>query len=319
MRTRLSGVVLALALALGASLAAEPRDLDAASPSPTILPDEERPPERPLIQVWLDAPLPTEAAPGDEVTIGATLWDPLGTAVSDMGATVFIRALPADGAGEPIRATAISDWPGHYRGTVVVPASGLGGVELGTSGTMCENDVCRRDDWVFEIAGDGPPPDAPITSLAAARIGIDPNELVAGRPTDLDVQVTPNAEWLSLSLPDLLVVRAREPRGPNLAAASLRLADERGMTYAGSITIPRSGDLVLEAATDEDGGDATRFGTSMTPVTVGEATDGDAAVAPAPIREAGDEGLPPLLFVLLGVVAVVGAGVILAGFRGGSR
>jgi hypothetical protein len=317
MRTRPNGVVLALALALGASLAASPQDLDAATPSPSILPDEERPPERPLIQVWLDEPLQTEAPPGDEVTIGATLWDTLGGLVPDMGATVFLRALPADGAGEPIRATAISDWPGHYRGIVVVPPGGLGGVELGTSGTMCENDICRPDDWVFEIAGDGPPPDAPITSLAAARIEIDGDELVAGRPTDLDVLITPNAEWLSLPLPDLLVVRAREPRGPKLAAASLRLADTGGMTYAGSITIPRSGDLVLEAATDEDGGDATRFGTSMTPVTVGEASDGDAA--PAPVGDAGDDGLPPVLILLLGVVAVVGVGVIVTGFRAGSR
>ena len=316
MQSRPLRIVLTLAVLLGASLVAPPASHGAPTPSPSIAPDEERPPERPRIQAWLDAPLPTEAAPGDELTVGATLWDTLGGVVADMGATVFLRALPADGAGEPMAATAISDWPGHYRGTVVVPPGGLGAVELGTSGTMCENDVCRPDDWVFEIAGEGPPPEAPITSLAEARIDVD-GELVAGTPTDVEVALTANAGWLNLPVPDLLVVRAREPRGPNLAAASLRLADAGGTTYAGSITIPQSGDLVLEAATDEDGGDATRFGTSMTPVTVGEPSAGE--TTSAPIGGVDDEGLSPVVLVLLGLVAVVGVGVILAGYRGGSR
>jgi hypothetical protein len=185
------------------------------------------------------------------------------------------------------------------------------------TGTICENDVCRRDDWVFEIAGTGPPPGAPITSLAEAQIDVDNDALRAGRSADLGVVLTANAEWQSLPVPDLVVVRAREPRGPNLAAASLRLADPTGMTYAGSITIPRAGSFVLEAATDEDGGDATRFGTSMIRVTVGDSSAGEPA--PPPISQADDESLPPVLLVLLGLVAVVGVGVILAGFRGGTR
>jgi hypothetical protein len=270
-----------------------------------------------VIQVWLDTPQPTEAAPGDEVTIGATLWDATANAVGDWGATIFLRALPANGAGEPISATAISDWPGHYRGAVVVPPGGLGSIELGITGTICENDVCHQDDWVFEIAGTGPPPGAPITSLAEARIDVDADALRAGQPADLGVILTPGAGWPSLPVPDLVVVRAREPRGPNIAAASLRLASAKAMTYSGSITIPRAGILVLEAATDEDGGDATRFATSMMTVTVDDASGGEPAQAP--ISQADDESLPLVLLVLLGLVAVVGVGAILAGFRGGPR
>lgn len=308
MGTRGALAALALVLVAGAASTAGPPALSAASPPP--------PPGRPAIQAWLDAPAPTEAAAGVELTIGATLWDATSNAVADMGATVFLRAIPAGGAGEPTRATAISDWPGHYRGTVVAPAGGLGALELGVTGTFCENDVCRPDDWVFEIVGDGPPPDAPITSLAAAAIDVDAGALTAHRPADLGVVLEANADWRSLPLPDLVVVRAREPRGPNVAAASLRLADPARMTYAGSITIPRAGDLVLEAATDEDGGDATRFATSMTPVTVGEPSGG---AGPAPIGQAADEGPPPVVLVLLAIVAIVGGGVILAGFRSGSR
>ena len=319
MPTRRGLAAVALAVLAAIASAARPAALFAQSPppAPSGSPDPERPPERPAVQVWLDAPPPTDAAPGDEVAIGATLWDTTSGAVADMGATVFIQAIPAAGSGGPSRVTAISDWAGHYRGTVVVPPGGLGALELGVTGTICENDVCRPDDWVFEVAGHGPPPEAPITSLARAMIDVDRDTLTAGRPTDIEIVLVANAEWPSLPRPDLLVVRAREPRGPNLAAASLRLADPAGMAYAGSITIPRAGDLVLEAATDEDGGDATRFGTSMTPVTVLEASGGWSA--PAPLVPVEDEGLPLVVLVLLAIVAIAGAGAMLVGFRGGSR
>ena len=320
MRTRGRRAAAVLLLLAAAWSAAGPTALVAASPSPepSAAPSiGEQPPDRPVIQAWLDAPAPTEAAPGDEVTIGATLWDAAAGAVIDMGATIFLRAVSADPAVEPIEATAIKDWPGHYRGTVTVPPGGLGVVQFGTAGTLCENDVCRRDDWVFELAGDGPPPDAPITSLAEARIDVDPDAPTAGQPADLGVVLTANADWPSIRLPNVLVVRAREPRGPNVATASLRLADRSSMAYAGSITIPQAGDLILEAAIDDEGGDATRFGTSMTPVTVDEAAGGQPA--PGPAGQAEDEGLPPVVLVLLALVAIVGVGVVLAGFRSGGR
>jgi hypothetical protein len=310
----LLGVFAVLGLAAG-----EPARLSAASPSPSAPPSERPNPESfPEMQVWLDAPLPDAVQPGDQLEVGATVWDATARQIANVGGTIFLRALPADETREPATATAVRDWPGHYRGTVVVPPSGLGRIELGVTGTMCVNDVCSPFDRAFEIAGDGPPPDAPITSLAAARIDVDPAGLTADDMTEISVILTPNAAWPSLPALDELVLRAREPRGPNVAVAPLSLVDRDGLVYAGTMTIPESGGLVLEVATDEDGGDATRFGTSMVAVEVAAALDGGGDV-PGTAGDSENEGLSPILIALLAVAAVVGAGVILAGFRSGGR
>ena len=319
-------VGIALAGALPATLSAAsptPASSDAPSPAPSESPPGEGPPERPSIQVWLDRPLPTDAQPGSKIDVGATLWDTAG-AIAAMGATMVLRALPADRAGEPSTAVAVSDWRGHYRGTVEVPASGLGGVEVGVTGTICENDVCRPDDWVFDMGGVGPPPEAPITALAEARIDVGDATLTAGRPTDIGVVLEPNADWdpAQFPLPGEIVVRAREARGPNVASSSLSLADAAARIYAGTLTIPEAGDLVLEAATDEDGGDATRFGTSMVrvPVDPGSGAGGDGTdPTNGQWGASGDEGLPTIVIVVMAIVAIAGVGVMLAGFRAGGR
>lgn len=315
MRGIRSGGGRCLALFAALLLTATPGAAVAASPSPS-----EQPPERPPIEVWLDRELPASPEPGSTLDVGVTVWDTLGNEIPRMGATIFLRAVPT-GGGKPTQAVAISDWRGHYRGSVEVPPAGLDRVELGVSGTICENDVCRPDDWVFPIAGNGPPP-APVTSLAEARIGLADGGFRVAEPVDLSVVVEPNTDWASWPQPAQVVVRAREARGPNVATATLPLVDAAAGTYAGPITIPRAGEFVLEAATDVDGGDATRFGTSMTPVTVeagAAAPDGDgSAGSPAP-GEPSDEGVPLFVVVLLAVAAVLGVGVIAAGFRSGGR
>ena len=316
MRTRRAATAVVLAGATLGLAGVVPGDLAAASPSPDPSPlASERPPERPPFQVWLDRPLPTDAQPGDSVDVGATLWDQLGGEIPRLGATIFLQIVPPDRAVPPSQASARTDWPGHYRGTVEVPAGGIGRLELGVTGTVCENDVCRPDDWVFAMGGIGPPPDAPISALADARISVD-DDLVAGTPADVTVALTPQADWAAFPAPGSIVVRAREPRGPNLATASLPLTDPAGSVYEGKITIPRGGDLVLEAATDEEGGDATRFGTSMIQVTVAAGSTDDAAGGrPAPADANGDDAPPQILLILLGLASVVGAGVVLSGFR----
>ena len=250
-----------------------------------------------------------------------TIWDALGLEIPRLGATIFVQAVPPAGAGDPVRVVAIRDWPGHFRARIDVPPGGLDRLETGMPGTVCENDVCRPDDWIIPVVGAGPPPDAPITTLAEARIDVGDPALTADEPTDLSVVVRARADWESVPLPAQIVVRAREPRGPNVATATLPLADPTTGTYRGTITIPRTGELVLEAATDADGGDATRFGTSMTPVSVAAGSGGGGGVAPAApgAGEQSDEGLPAIVVVLLVGAAVVGAGVMLAGFRSGSR
>jgi hypothetical protein len=296
-----------------------PAPVVAASPSapPSVEPSD-LPPERPEIQAWLDGPLPTDAEPGSTIDVGATLWDPAGPEIPQMGATIFVRLVPPAGAGDPVRATAIRDWLGHYVAHLAVPPGGIDRVEIGIEGTMCENDVCRPDDWLFEVPGAGPPPDAPITSLAEARIDVADETVAAGRPTGVSVSVEPNADWSSFPLPPEIVVRAREARGANLSTASLPLVDPTAFRYEGTITIPRAGDLVLEAALDADGGDATRFGTSMVRVPV-EAGSGGGDGTATPGGAPGDEGLPTIVVVLLALVGLVFAGVILTGFRSGSR
>src|SRR5262245_61895462 len=288
-----------LILAGVAASAIGPVGLSAASPSPAPTPvPSDGPPERPPFEVWLDRPLPADAQPGDDLEVGATVWDRLGEEIPRLGATIFLRALPADGAATPNQAIARTDWPGHFVGVVEVPASGLAGIELGVTGTSCENDACRPDDWVFEMAGVGPPSDAPISVLAEARIEVD-GDVVAGTPTAISVALTPNADWASLTTPGAIVVRAREPRGPNVATATLPLADPAAMVYEGPITIPRSGDLVLEAATDEDGGDETRFATSMVQIAVGGGGDGGGAAEGQAPGEMAEEGMPAVVIVVL--------------------
>jgi hypothetical protein len=321
MRLKRSG--LAAAVLVGTVLLGMlPGGASAASPAASLVASaqpSERPPDRPPIEVWLDHELPASPPPGSRFAIGATLWDTLGNELPRMGATIFLRVVPPDG-GKPAEAVAISDWRGHYRGSIEVPAGGLDHVEFGVSGTICENDVCRRDDWVFPLGGVGPPPAAPATSVAEARIVLGEAGLRSGEPTDLSVVVQPNADWGSWPRPAKVVVRAREARGPAIATATLPLVDSAAGSYEGTITIPRAGDLVLEAASDADGGDATRFGTSMIPVTVVSGRDGgDAAVAPLASDRGSDDGIPTLVVALLAVAAVAGAAVIVAGFRSGAR
>ncbi len=314
----LCGLLLLVALVA----VAWPATLAAASPPAEVSPPpSEQPPERPPYEAWLDRPLPADAAPGTGLEVGVTIWDALGLEIPRLGATIFVQAVPPAGVGEPVRVVAIRDWPGHFRARIDVPPGGLDRVETGMPGTVCENDVCRPDDWIIPVVGAGPPPDAPITTLAAARIDVGDPALAADEPTDLSVVVRARANWESVPLPAQIVVRAREPRGPNVATATLPLADPATGTYRGTITIQRTGELVLEAATDADGGDATRFGTSMTPVSVAAGSGGGGDVAPAaPVAgEQSDEGLPAIVVVLLVGAAVVGAGVMLAGFRSGSR
>jgi hypothetical protein len=327
MRTTPTLAACGLVLLVALFSTARPAPLAAASPSPSPSPavsagPSERPPERPPFEAWLDRPIPVGAAPGAALDVGVTIWDALGREIPRLGATIFVQAVPPAGGGDPVRVVAIRDWPGHFRAQVDAPAGGLDRIETGIPGTVCENDVCRPDDWLIPVAGAGPPPDAPITTIAEAQIDVGGHAIAANQPADMSVVVRPRADWENVPLPAEIVVRAREPRGPNLATAVLPLTDRAAGTYEGAITIPRAGDLVLEAATDADGGDATRFGTSMTPVTVAAgsgAGDGDIEEAPGP-GTAADEGIPPIVLVLLVGAALLGAGVMFAGFRsGGSR
>jgi hypothetical protein len=282
----------------------------AESPSPSPAPAESGEPDgRPRLELWLDAELPETPTPGATLAIGSILWDADRAAIAPIGTTIFYRTHGAPG-DPPIETFARQDWPGHYLGTIEIPEAGLTGLEFGLSGTLCENDVCRRDDWLFPIGGIGPPPGAPVVAIAAATIDVLPEPIVADSPLALIIRVRPNEgiDPALFEMPASLVVRAREPRGPNVAVAEVALAGRessglREGVFEGDMTIDEPGEFVLEVATDADGGDATRFGTSLMPIAV------EAAATPTnPAATTGSGGLPI-------VVLLTAAGVaILAGF-----
>jgi hypothetical protein len=300
------------------ALLAYPQIASGASPSPSAEP-EGGDPGPPGIVAWLDRPIPADAAAGASLPVGVLLWDETGHSIPDMGGTIQVRVHATDPSVEPATVSGRSDWPGHFTATIVIPKGGVGSIDFFSPSTVCENDVCRPDEFLFPIAGAGLPPEAPITGLAEARILLPSDPLVADRAADISVRLEPRSDWDpdALVLPSSLVIRARQARGSNLTTATLSLTDPGDRVYEGSLTLPAAGDLVLEAATDVEGGDATRFPTSMTRITV-EAADTAEAADPGPARDA-DDSLPLWFVVGMAVVALAGAGVLAVGFVQGGR
>lgn len=268
----------------GDALGASPAASQSPPPGATAEPSEPPPEGPPSIEAWLDRPVPSDAAPGSTLDVGVVLWDPRAGSVESTGTVIFVRVHDAAGGAIPPDGAARQNWRGHYAGTIEVPARGLGLLQFGVRGTACDDSGCTPSDWIFPIAGAGSPPDAPVTSLATATIDPPAGPLVAGQPAKVTIRLHPNAglDLELFAMPESLVVRAREPRGPNLATATLSRVEGTGAAdgaYAGSLTIPAAGDVVLEAATDADGGDATRFGTSLTRIIVAPASSAPAAAA----------------------------------------
>lgn len=295
-------------LLLVALVAAAP---GAEAASPAVSPTPEIEPHAPVVKVWLDRALPATVQPGTTLEVGGLLWNADDNLVTFAGTAIFVRAVGADGVPAKVRNPAIQDWRGHYAGRVEVPTDGLSGVEFGQTGTMCENDVCASHDSIFPLGGIGPPPGAALTSIATAMIDPPIGPLVAGQPLAITVRVRLNADWSGAFVyPPTLVIRVRQPRGPDIATSPLELSPTRPGTYEGSLTIPASGDLVIEAATDREGGDATRFGLSLRPITVEPASSLSLPADPRP-------GLVPLLAA--GLAVSLGAGMLVVRRRRGDR
>jgi hypothetical protein len=100
----------------------------------------------------IDSPLPPDADPRTEITVGWTVTVPVpdGSPAPFNAEAMFIRLIP-DG-GEPIEAIGVQDRPGHYAATVTMPAGGLRDVEFGLRGESCSNGTCERSDLVFATA-----------------------------------------------------------------------------------------------------------------------------------------------------------------------
>lgn len=124
----------------------------------------------------------------------------------------------------------------------------------------------------MEIGGVGPPPDVPREKLIKGSISgiVDP---VVDVPFDLSVDIEQLADWdpASLGLPDHLVAFAHHPRGPDLATADLRRQGPAGQPYAGTLTIPEAGDMVVVAALPGNATEDVVIPTTTTRLTVATA------------------------------------------------
>jgi hypothetical protein len=109
------------------------------------------------IQAELTTTIPRDATPGSTLLVE---WDAFMPSPERrdpiMGSPVFIRLLPA-GAGKATEARGFEkpSGSGHYAAQIVVPSSGIGGVQVGLTGEMCTaNSGCVRDDIYLLLVGE---------------------------------------------------------------------------------------------------------------------------------------------------------------------
>ena len=257
-------------------------------------------------RAWLDAPLPTTAAPGSSIDFGAVVVfsDPTGGQVGLVGgATLRVKLYPAAGDAQPSVSTGRSDWLGHFVGSIEVPPGGVGRLTFGIPGRFCNDTGCADLDSLFEPISVGPPVDLPLSFVATARI-IAPPIVTAREPATFEVDVQPRIAWPApgLAMPDTLVLEVRVQRGPVIAEVTLTSSSADRGRYTGTLTVIEPGPYVVQLATTTNPTEAQLFGTAIAPVTVD----------PAPIPRAPDAGggLPdwwPMALAggLLGLAAVL--------------
>ncbi|HEU5203968.1 MAG TPA: hypothetical protein VFU17_06685 [Candidatus Limnocylindrales bacterium] len=259
------------------------------------------------IELWLDRPLPDDVAVGIEIPIGVMVWDVDEQALVS-GNPPFVRLNPASGDAEPSMVTLVEDWNGHYGGSLPVPPGGMGEIQIGFGGTACDETSCRREETVYPVAGVGPPPAAPLPSIAQAEIVVgDPP--IAGEATDVSILLQPNVGWSgsSFATPDQLFLQVREPRA-DVIDQVVATAGNRLLRYEAELTLPEAKDYLLQVAEDRAGAPGDVFGASLIPITV----DADPTDA-APATEGTGPGTEVLIVAgLAGVVALAALTLLLA-------
>ena len=274
------------------------------------------------VEVWLDRPLQTDALPGQSIAIGGMVWHP--ESRTSFGRPVFVRVHPAGGIGEPVEVPTTEDWPGHFTALVIVPAGGIGQVEIGTAGSACVGSVCTRSDAIYAIGGVGPPPGIALTEIVTAEITLPADRVVAGRPATVAIRIEPRATWdpALVPLPDRLAVELRRPREPVLVEAFADLVDRPSATYRAVVILREAGDLLVQAGVDADADpdvDTRSLFASIERLSVGPAEGTTAPPGPAtpgPGDEAGaPAGIDPALLLGLAVIGLAIAAVVFASRR----
>jgi hypothetical protein len=296
-----SVIAAALVLAPGwlstAARAADPTAAPSPSPSPALLP----------IQAWLDRPEPSAAAPGEMVTIGATMWDPStdGFSSSTPG---FVRIVPATGPGPASEAIPQRSEAWHVTASLRIPTGGYGALEIGVAGSACGVDGCVPTEILYTVAGVGPPTGASLPQIADATIQPLLGAPVAGAPFEVAVTIRPKVDWpaSTLPMPDRLILRGRMPRGA--IDTEVPLLRDAGVgpdvVFAGTMTLSEVGPSVLDVATTLGASDRDVFVASAMPVMVVPSSD---ASEPG---TGGDGSSPISLDALLALLALSAASVL---------
>ncbi len=260
------------------------------------------------VEAWLDAPVPTDAAPGTTVTIGVTIWHATeGTPF--LLPAIVIEPYDRSDPATPLEAIqAPTDWPGHYVAEVAIPPGGLDHIVVGLPGRSCTAEgECVESIISFDEGGVGPPPEAPLPFLADLQMDLLTTPAIAGEPIDVELTLEHRAPWSRdlAPYPEELVVMLRPPRAEPLTEAVAALADPDTGRYAAAIPAPEPGDYVIDAATDPETTTGEIFTRATQRVTV---EPPEAAPVPANDEAAIDPAL--IAAIVAAVVAVGSIGII---------
>jgi hypothetical protein len=236
----------AAVLAILVTVIGAPSTVRAADPSgrPSALPSA-RPDSN--TEVWFDQPMPDDIRAGQTIPLSFTVWDVARKEIRPID-QVELRVHAATGKAAPAQAEATADWPGHFSTTITVPKAGLGQIDVGLLGEICQDDgSCAPSFLPMVIGGIGPPPDAKLPALVTAMIHLPRGPYAVGATVQLDAVLEPRGQW-ALSLPAALLAVASTPRGADLGTANLLATGPASGHYLGSITIAEPGQVSLVLA-----------------------------------------------------------------------
>jgi hypothetical protein len=297
------GLVLLVALpALAQSSAPSP-----AEPPPTADPNTE---------VWQDEPLPPDVPEGRTIDVGFTVWDVARQTLSQVN-SADIRVYPKTGKAKPTEGHTHSDWSGHVIAPLTVPKGGMGRIEIGFPAQVCHDDgTCEPLFMPFTFGGVGPPPQAPRSLLVDAKIHQLAAQPAVGEPIDVDVDITPRAEWdpTALALPSTVVLIASQLGGQSTTQVDMRLVNDGH--YTASITLDQPGDTLLSIAFSDAKGALDPIDRSALRLRVradaAAATPGPtrAPVGTAPTPASGGPDLP-FVPIAIGAVALLGGAFVI--------
>ena len=191
-------------------------------------------------KAWLLTPIYLATAPGDIVHVAWVIRDDDGSSFNAIG--VFVRFLSATGH-DPTEgfASATAHATGEDDADVIVPAGGIGGIEIGVAGTAGGPGMpAHRSDGLFQIANiewtryeiqpvRTPPPDVRSATAAPTAIATKaPVRMAAPVPSGADLLIVAVMAGAAVFIAAVLFarstwkerlrpggsIRASAPRGP---------------------------------------------------------------------------------------------------------